>query len=473
MRRAAPVPVQFRLLPKINHSDAGGSKIMTRLFLSHTSADKPFVEKLAVDLRKLGVDVWYDNWEIKVGDSIVEKINAALAANDYLVIILSPRAVQSDWVRRELNSSLMRSLSDRSIKVLPVLYEKCAIPPLIADLKYADFTLDYAKGLAALAAALELIDPIPSHILRPKSIVSSNAYSDQFEYRRLFPYSFSNYPECLFTDGKLDVSIIVGSSSREHNDESSIFSASSVETDLLGSQWTFSRQVSPGTVRDSVRVVDLAAFLGFQYAKTTAKPQITWPDNDDCLCMVDVSVSSATFDRNVILVGGADTNVFIPMATIAFRQKFGYSLPIRYFGDDKLYFTCDQIYSEMSDKTYSRLEDSSYMHCGYLLMVANPWCAGKVIIFAVGSRATGTQAAVLALIRGKDDTAVSQPDSEPWHNLAGNSKYVPQIPGKIVRARQARVVAGTGYLHDWQAINVPDEARISQRHVITGFEFLE
>lgn len=39
---------------------------MPSLFLSHSSADKTFVEKLAKDLEGVGVNVWFDKWEIKV-----------------------------------------------------------------------------------------------------------------------------------------------------------------------------------------------------------------------------------------------------------------------------------------------------------------------------------------------------------------------------------------------------------------------
>ena len=43
---------------------------MPTIFLSHTSIDKPFVEKLARDLQRLGISVWYDKYEIKVGESL-------------------------------------------------------------------------------------------------------------------------------------------------------------------------------------------------------------------------------------------------------------------------------------------------------------------------------------------------------------------------------------------------------------------
>lgn len=60
---------------------------MPSLFLSHSSADKTFVEKLAKDLEGVGVNVWFDKWEIKVGDSLTGKIEEGLQANDYLSLL--------------------------------------------------------------------------------------------------------------------------------------------------------------------------------------------------------------------------------------------------------------------------------------------------------------------------------------------------------------------------------------------------
>jgi len=96
------------------------------------------------------MDIFYAKWDIKVGESIVEKINEALISHDHLIIILSSNSVQSDWVKRELNSSLMRQLQQREIMIKPVLIENCEIPPLLVDIKYADFRDDYNAGFYKL-----------------------------------------------------------------------------------------------------------------------------------------------------------------------------------------------------------------------------------------------------------------------------------------------------------------------------------
>ena len=51
---------------------------MSSIFLSHNSKDKPFVRKLADDLRKKGHYVWVDEAEIKVGDSLIGKLRREL-----------------------------------------------------------------------------------------------------------------------------------------------------------------------------------------------------------------------------------------------------------------------------------------------------------------------------------------------------------------------------------------------------------
>jgi len=125
------------------------------LFLCHASEDKPFVDRLALELDKRALFAWYDKREIFVGDSIVEKVNSGLEASDFLIAVLSPRSVTKPWVVREMSSSLMRQLGDKGIRILPLVVETCDIPPLFADLKYADFRTSFDVGLRELVSAIQ------------------------------------------------------------------------------------------------------------------------------------------------------------------------------------------------------------------------------------------------------------------------------------------------------------------------------
>ena len=130
-------------------------KSKSRVFISHANQDKPFVRKLINELEKHNLSVWFDDQEIKVGDSIVAKISEGLRDSDYLVVVLSKVSVTSSWVQEELNAALMNQISDKGGVVLPVLIEDCELPPLLRNRLYADFRTDFQVGLNKLLTVLK------------------------------------------------------------------------------------------------------------------------------------------------------------------------------------------------------------------------------------------------------------------------------------------------------------------------------
>jgi hypothetical protein len=127
---------------------------MARIFMSHSSKDKPFIRKLSKDLRASGHEPWLDEWEIKVGECIVSKISDGISRADYAIIILTPDSVASGWVDREWSALYWSEIETGGIKVLPVLLRKCSIPSLLRSKRYADFTSSYEEGLSQLLYAL-------------------------------------------------------------------------------------------------------------------------------------------------------------------------------------------------------------------------------------------------------------------------------------------------------------------------------
>jgi TIR domain len=123
------------------------------IFLCHASADKWLVRRVFDDLTDLNHAVWLDEFQIQAGDSIVAKINQGLGSCVHVVVFLSKNSGGSQWVKREWHSSLSRSLSGATIKLVPVLIEDCEIPELLHDIKYADFRKSYLDGLQDLVAA--------------------------------------------------------------------------------------------------------------------------------------------------------------------------------------------------------------------------------------------------------------------------------------------------------------------------------
>ncbi len=69
-----------------------------RVFISHSSKDKPAVLELATALAAHGIDAWVDSWEIALGDDIVARINAGLEAAGAGLLVLSEHTRESRWV---------------------------------------------------------------------------------------------------------------------------------------------------------------------------------------------------------------------------------------------------------------------------------------------------------------------------------------------------------------------------------------
>jgi hypothetical protein len=127
---------------------------MSRLFISHSSKDQKFAERLAEDLLALGHEPWLDAWRIKVGECIPSKIEHAVSEADYVVIVLSPDSVKSGWVDREWKSKYWDEIQETRTLVLPVLLRDCRIPQLLKTKKYADFTENYSRGIVELTGAI-------------------------------------------------------------------------------------------------------------------------------------------------------------------------------------------------------------------------------------------------------------------------------------------------------------------------------
>lgn len=125
-----------------------------KIFLCHSSGDKPFVRRVHGDLAKAGHKAWIDEVEIKVGDSIVQKIDDAIERANVLVLFISKASIESLWVKKEWQSVLARLLSGSNISILPALLEETPVPAILSDIKYADFRNSYSEGLRELATAI-------------------------------------------------------------------------------------------------------------------------------------------------------------------------------------------------------------------------------------------------------------------------------------------------------------------------------
>jgi hypothetical protein len=93
------------------------------VFISHASEEK---DKLARPLTELlvkkGLTVWYDEYDISLGDSIREQIDRGLRVSRYGVVIMSPSyfAARKTWTKRELDGLVAAEDVNKSKRILPI-----------------------------------------------------------------------------------------------------------------------------------------------------------------------------------------------------------------------------------------------------------------------------------------------------------------------------------------------------------------
>jgi len=126
----------------INEINKGLSTTAPQMFICHSSIDKPYARKLAQSLSGMGIKVWIDEAEIKIGDSLISKIESGILSSNNLVIILTPNSVSSSWCKEELRMALAMQINNNRIKVLPALFADCDIPGFLIEKTYADFRSD-------------------------------------------------------------------------------------------------------------------------------------------------------------------------------------------------------------------------------------------------------------------------------------------------------------------------------------------
>jgi hypothetical protein len=90
------------------------------VFLSHSSGDKDVVRDIANRLKSDGVRVWFDEWEIKPGDSIPAKIEDGLEHSRVLVLCMSAAALAAGWPKLESHTFRFKDPLNHDRRLIPL-----------------------------------------------------------------------------------------------------------------------------------------------------------------------------------------------------------------------------------------------------------------------------------------------------------------------------------------------------------------
>jgi hypothetical protein len=102
-------------------SPAAEVDVQRDAFISHASEDKDeVVRPLAEKLVAAGLSVWYDEFELTVGDSLRKSIDRGLVNSRFGIVVLSPHFFAKNWTEYELNGLVAREMADGSKVILPL-----------------------------------------------------------------------------------------------------------------------------------------------------------------------------------------------------------------------------------------------------------------------------------------------------------------------------------------------------------------
>lgn len=132
---------------------------MGKIFISYCHKDEEFAFELNRGLQSANISTWIDEAELVIGDPLRSRIKEAIKGCRYVGVLLSPDSVNSEWVRYELEFSLIQENAGEVI-VIPIVCKKVELPDNICNKAIIDFTEEFKDGLENLKNTIAKFDEI-------------------------------------------------------------------------------------------------------------------------------------------------------------------------------------------------------------------------------------------------------------------------------------------------------------------------
>ncbi len=125
--------------------------IPQEVFLSHATPDHEFASRIAELMRGHGLPVWYSRTNLLGAQQWQDEIGAALERCDWFAVVISPAAIESMWVRRELAYALAQRKFEN--RIVPVIHQTCEYHRLswvLPTCQVVDFRSSFEDGAREL-----------------------------------------------------------------------------------------------------------------------------------------------------------------------------------------------------------------------------------------------------------------------------------------------------------------------------------
>lgn len=160
-QRSITQELHSRYLLKSNDAPAISRHVKYDVFVSHASEDKEeFVKPLVDALQSAGYKVWYDEFTLKVGDSLRRSIDNGLKNSRYGIVVFSSAFFSKNWTQYELDGLVTREMEGHKV-ILPIwhMVSKNQVQnysPTLADKKAINSSLSTIEEIVAQLA--EVLD---------------------------------------------------------------------------------------------------------------------------------------------------------------------------------------------------------------------------------------------------------------------------------------------------------------------------
>jgi hypothetical protein len=128
------------------------------IFISHSSRDKAAASRLAATLNFCAVDVWLDDWELQVGQSLTDEIAKAMDDSQFVAILITENYNKTVWTKTEYKKALAREQKEQKTVMLPLIVGEAQIPDFIEDKIYIDLRTAYFAGIVKLVGMIRGLD---------------------------------------------------------------------------------------------------------------------------------------------------------------------------------------------------------------------------------------------------------------------------------------------------------------------------
>ncbi len=128
------------------------------IFISHSSRDKVAASELATTLNFCAIDVWLDEWELDVGQSLTDEIARAMNDSRYIAILITENYNTTVWTKTEYKKAVAREQKENRTVMLPLIVGQAQIPDFLEDKIYIDLRKDYFVGITRLVGMVHELD---------------------------------------------------------------------------------------------------------------------------------------------------------------------------------------------------------------------------------------------------------------------------------------------------------------------------